>query len=66
MRVTLYLPDELRERARDAGLNLSALLRQAVEDELRGDEKRPVVSIERDGDVYDVRVRFSSPTSPLG
>jgi post-segregation antitoxin (ccd killing protein) len=37
MRVTLYLPDELRERANKAGLNLSGLLREAVERELRGD-----------------------------
>jgi hypothetical protein len=37
MRVTLYLPDELREQANAAGLNLSRLLREAVERELHGD-----------------------------
>lgn len=45
VRVTLYLPDELRERARKADLNLSGLLRDAVQRELRGDvaeEGRPV------------------------
>ena len=37
VRVTVYLPDALRKRAGDAGLNLSALLRAAVERELRGE-----------------------------
>jgi post-segregation antitoxin (ccd killing protein) len=32
---SVYLPDELRDRARDAGLNLSGLLRRAVITELR-------------------------------
>ena len=36
MRVTVYLPDELRKRAGDAGLNLSRLLHEAVERELEG------------------------------
>lgn len=35
-RFTVYLPDELRERAVDAGLNLSGLLRHAVIAVLRG------------------------------
>jgi hypothetical protein len=38
MRVTLYLPDALGRRAKDAGLNLSGLLRGAVDRELRGEE----------------------------
>ncbi len=37
MRVTLYLPDETGRLAKEAGLNLSGLLRGAVERELRGD-----------------------------
>jgi hypothetical protein len=37
MRVTLYLPDELREQANKAGLNLSRLLREAVERELHSE-----------------------------
>jgi hypothetical protein len=36
-RVTLYLPSPLREEAAAAGLNLSRLLREAVERELHGD-----------------------------
>lgn len=37
MRVTVYLPDDLRQRAAEAELNLSALLRAAVEAELAGE-----------------------------
>ena len=37
MRVTLYLPDDMRQRAADAGLNLSRLLRESVERELEGE-----------------------------
>lgn len=37
MRVTLYLPDQIGHLAKQAGLNLSGLLRGAVERELRGD-----------------------------
>lgn len=33
-RVNIYLPDELADRARAAGLNVSALARSAVEDQL--------------------------------
>jgi post-segregation antitoxin (ccd killing protein) len=36
----VYLPDELAQRAKDAGLNLSGLLREAVERQLRVDEER--------------------------
>ena len=35
-RLNVYLPDELAERARAAGLNVSALTRSAVEAELAG------------------------------
>jgi len=35
-RLNVYLPDELAERARAAGLNISALTRSAVEAELAG------------------------------
>jgi post-segregation antitoxin (ccd killing protein) len=55
VRVTLYLPDDLRERARAANLNLSALLRDAVERRLAGDAT-PTVQIERVGDSVEVRV----------
>ena len=37
MRLTLYLPDALGRAAKDAGLNLSGLLRAAVDRELRGE-----------------------------
>jgi post-segregation antitoxin (ccd killing protein) len=37
MRVTLYLPDETGRLAKQARLNLSGLLRTAVERELRGE-----------------------------
>lgn len=62
VRVTLYLPEDLRERAREAGLNLSALLRHAVEEELRRDPRAPTVSVERVDDLIDVHVRF--PVDP--
>lgn len=35
-RVNVYLPDELAERARAAGLNVSALTRAVLEAELAG------------------------------
>jgi post-segregation antitoxin (ccd killing protein) len=35
-RVNVYLPDELADRARAAGLNVSALTRSAIEAELAG------------------------------
>lgn len=38
---SVYLPDELRDRARDAGLNLSGLLRRAVIDKLREQPQEP-------------------------
>lgn len=56
VRVTLYLPDDLRKQAADAGLNLSALLRRAVEAELRGDQAAPTVDVERAGETVEVRV----------
>jgi hypothetical protein len=34
-RVNIYLPDELAKRARDSGLNVSALAQAALERELR-------------------------------
>ena len=37
-RVNVYLPDDLAERAREADLNVSALTRRAIEDELAGQE----------------------------
>jgi post-segregation antitoxin (ccd killing protein) len=36
-RVNVYLPDELAARARQKGLNVSALTRSALEAELAGD-----------------------------
>lgn len=33
-RVNVYLPDELAQAARDAGLNMSAMTRQAISDAL--------------------------------
>lgn len=42
MKVTVYLPDSVYERAKEAGdLNLSRMLRDAVEAEL--DRREPVV-----------------------
>jgi hypothetical protein len=41
VRVTLYMPDELRRQAREAGVNLSRTLRAAVEQELRRDAPEP-------------------------
>jgi post-segregation antitoxin (ccd killing protein) len=34
-RLNIYLPDELAEQAREAGVNISAAARAAVESELR-------------------------------
>jgi post-segregation antitoxin (ccd killing protein) len=62
VRVTLYLPDELREQARAAGINLSAELRAAVERRLRG-EATPTVQAERVGDSVELRV--SVPVNAL-
>jgi post-segregation antitoxin (ccd killing protein) len=56
MRLTLYLPDELGQRAKDADLNLSRLLREAVERELRGEAQGPAVEIERHGASVEIRV----------
>jgi hypothetical protein len=56
VRVTVYMPDELRERARKAKLNLSRLLRDAVERELRGDSAGPAVELERVGSSVELRV----------
>jgi hypothetical protein len=63
VRVTVYLPDEMRKRAADAGLNLSALLRRAVEAELRGEAPAPGVEIERVG--HAVELRVSVPVDAL-
>lgn len=61
VRVTVYLPDDLRRHAKEAGLNLSQLLRRAVETELQGDSPMPAVSVERTDDVIEVRVSFPVP-----
>lgn len=55
VRVTVYLPDELRERARAENLNLSRLLRDAVEQQLEG--RAPgCVELERVGGSIELRV----------
>jgi len=36
-RVNVYLPDDVADRARAAGLNVSAVTRSAIEAELAGD-----------------------------
>jgi hypothetical protein len=56
VKVTLYLPDEIRIRAREAGLNLSALLRAAIERELRGEGPEETVEAYRVGDRVEIRV----------
>ena len=63
VRVTVYMPDDLRNRAQAAGLNLSRLLRDAVERELRGDAPSPAVELERVGSSIEVRV--SVPVAEL-
>jgi len=57
------MPDELRERARAANLNLSRILRDSVERELRGDAPAPSVEIERVGNAIELRV--SVPVNAL-
>ena len=56
VRFTVYLPDGLGQSAKDAGLNLSRLLRDAVERELRGDAPGPAVEVERVGTSIEVRI----------
>jgi len=51
-RVNVYLPDELADQARDAGLNISNLTQEAV---------RSALSIKRTGDWLD-QVAALSPT----
>jgi len=63
VRLTVYMPDELRERARAANLNLSRILRDSVERELRGDAPAPGVEIERVGSAIELRV--SVPVNAL-
>jgi hypothetical protein len=60
VRVTVYLPDELRERAKAKNLNLSRLLRDAVERELSGEGATPGVELERVGGSIEVRVKVSA------
>lgn len=56
MRITVYLPDDLGERARAAGINFSGVLRAAVEHELAGDTGM-VVSARRIASGVEVVVR---------
>lgn len=60
VRVTVYLPDALRERARAENLNLSRLLRDAVERELGGEAASPGVELERVGGSIELRVKVSA------
>jgi hypothetical protein len=63
VRVTRYLPDVLRERARAGNRNLSRILRDAVERELRGDGPSPAVEVECVGSW--VALRVSAPVDML-
>lgn len=64
MDITVYLPDEIGQRAKDAGLPLSRMLRRAVLDELGrldalgtgGDME--VVELDIEGSTGDYRARF--------
>jgi hypothetical protein len=57
VRFTVYLPDDLGERAKAAGINLSRTLRDAVENELRADgEPAPSVTVDRVGDSVELHV----------
>jgi len=40
MKTTIYLPNELYEKAKDAGVNFSAVSRRAIEHELYGDNPK--------------------------
>ena len=62
VRVTLYMPDELRELARARGLNLSRILREGVERELRGDALAPAVEVERVGESIELRITLPADT----
>ena len=58
MRVTVYLPDDLRERAAKAHLNLSALLRDAVERELHEGEQSVRTRVHRKASDVEVTARI--------
>ena len=54
MDITVYLPDALRQRAKDAHLNLSRMLREAVEEEL---ERRKAVEAALDSpQTFEVKI----------
>ena len=60
--MTLYMPDELRERAREANLNLSRILRDAVARQLDGERAIPAVELERVGDSLELRLSLPVET----
>ena len=66
MDVTVYLPDEIRAQAKEAGMNLSRMLRNAVESELKhrsameeiaGEAEEHLLHLETpDGESFEGRV----------
>jgi hypothetical protein len=59
--ITVYLPDELGARAKDAGLNLSGMLREAVTETL---DRRDVLAAARD-DMAEQLVETLDGESPV-
>jgi hypothetical protein len=64
MYLHVYLPDDLGAAAKAAKLNLSGLLRRAVEAELRGEGSGVEVLLRRDGDVIEVVIRIPDADVP--
>jgi hypothetical protein len=56
----VYLPDALGREAKKAGLNLSGLLRGAVEAELRPEGQAPQVKIRRAGKNVEIVVKVAA------
>jgi hypothetical protein len=63
MYLHVYLPDELGAEAKKAKLNLSGLLRRAVEAELRGDAA-PEVDVRRSGRGVEIVVSVPAALLP--
>lgn len=54
MDITVYLPDEIGKKAKAAELNLSALLREAVTDEL--DRRERVAKLGKDAEEHELQL----------
>ncbi len=58
MKINVYLPDDIGEKAKEAGLNLSGLLREGVEAELHRRER--LGALLKDVEVYELTIQDGS------